>query len=61
MLFKAGDHVPRIPLLDVVGNGAITLPKQTGVVIENTGITFGKILIINVCEVAHCPTFGVKV
>ena len=39
MLFNAGAHVPVIPLLEVVGNGAKELPEQ----IEGKGVKVGVI------------------
>jgi len=61
VLFNAGDHVPVIPLVDVVGNADKTSPlhiAETGV---NVGVTLGFTVIIKVVVVAHCPAVGVKV
>ena len=41
VLSKAGDHVPFIPLSDVVGNGDKGLPEQIGVTAGNVGVTAG--------------------
>jgi len=60
-LFKAGAQVPVIPLVDVVGNGANTVPEQIGDTALNVGVTFGFTVIVNVVVVAHCPAVGVKV
>jgi len=40
VLFKAGDHVPLIPLVDVVGSGFKVPPGQIGVTGLNVGVTF---------------------
>ncbi len=39
LVFKAGDHVPTIPLLEVVGKGLKTVPAQIG----DTGVKEGRI------------------
>jgi hypothetical protein len=61
VLFKAGDHVPVIPLFDVVGSGDKVAPAQIGATAVNVGVTFGLTVIVNVAVVAHCPAVGVKV
>jgi hypothetical protein len=61
VLFKAGDHVPVIPLLDVVGNADKAAPEQIGATAVNVGVTLGLTVIVNVVVVAHCPAVGVKV
>ena len=48
VLSKAGDHVPVIPLLDVVGNGANVSPLQIGSIAVNVGVTAGVIVKSNV-------------
>jgi len=45
VLFKAGDQVPRIPLLEVVGKGLKVVPSQTGAIGVNVGVTFGLTII----------------
>jgi hypothetical protein len=61
VLFNAGDQLPVIPLLEVVGNGDKLPPEQIGA----TGVKVGTVLlftlIANVVETAHCPGLGVKV
>ena len=61
VLSSAGAHVPLIPLVDVVGNGASGSPEH----IAATGLNAGTVSILtvtgNVVMVAHCPTPGVKV
>ena len=61
VLSKAGDHVPVMPLLEVVGSGTIVAPEQIGPTAVNVGVTFGLTVIIKVVVVAHCPALGVKV
>jgi hypothetical protein len=60
-LFRAGNQVPEIPLLDVVGNGLITPPLHTGGTAVNVGVTSGVTVMTKVVVAAHCPAFGVKV
>ena len=52
-MFSAGDQVPVIPLLDVVGNGANTAPEQMGATAANVGVIFGLTVIVRVAVVAH--------
>ena len=61
VLSKAGDHVPVMPLLEVVGNGDKVAPLQIGAIAVKVGVTFGFTVIINVVVVAHCPVVGVNV
>ena len=61
VLFKAGDQVPVMPLLDVVGNALRVAPEQIGATALNVGVTFGLTVIVKVVVVAHCPAVGVKV
>ena len=63
VLFGAGDQVPVIPLLEVVGRFAKASPSQiggTGVKMAVIGFTTTVIVIVAVTGV-HCPRFGVKV
>jgi hypothetical protein len=52
-LSKAGDQVPVIPLLEVVGNGAKVAPEHIGATAVNVGVTFGLTVIIKVAVDAH--------
>ena len=61
VLLIAGDHVPVIPLFDVVGKAGITEPLHFGVTAVKVGVTFGVMVIVMVVVVAHCPAVGVKV
>jgi len=61
VLFKAGDHVPVMPLLDVVGNADKVAPEQIGATGLNVGVMFGLTVMVRVVVVAHCPAVGVNV
>ena len=61
VLFKAGDHVPVIPLREVVGNGDKAAPEQIAATVAKVGVTIGFTVILNVVDVAHTPVVGVKV
>jgi hypothetical protein len=61
VLSKAGDQVPVMPLLEVVGNGVSVAPEHTGATAANVGVIFGLTVIVNVVVVAHCPAVGVNV
>ena len=62
VLFNAGDQVPTIPLLEVVGKGLKISPEQACEFILKIGVV-GVVIILMVIVVvlAHCPAFGVKV
>ena len=62
MLFSAGDHVPVIPLFEVVGNAANVAPEHIGAIVEKIGVVFELFTVmVKVVVVAHCPALGVKV
>ena len=61
VLSKAGDQVPVMPLLEVVGNGAIVAPAQIGAIALNVGVALVLTVMVNVVVVAHCPGSGVNV
>ena len=61
MLLSAGDQVPVILLLDVVGNADKVAPEQIGATAVNVGVMFGLTVMVSVVVVAHCPAVGVKV
>jgi len=52
-LFSAGDQVPVMPLLEVVGNAVRVAPEQIGVTAVNVGVIFGLTTIVRVVVVAH--------
>ena len=53
VLFNAGDHVPVIPLLEVVGKALSVAPLQIAATGVNVGVTFGLTVMVNVVVVAH--------
>ena len=61
VLFRAGDHVPVIPSIDVVGSGDSVDPEQIAATGANVGVTFGFTVIVSVVEVAQRPAVGVNV
>jgi hypothetical protein len=61
VLFKAGAHVPLIPLIEVVGKAAKGSPEQIAATGLNVGVIFGLTVMVRVTVVAHCPALGVKV
>ena len=46
MLFSAGDQVPVIPLLEVVGKADKVAPEQIGFTAVNVGVIFGFTVIV---------------
>jgi hypothetical protein len=53
VLFKAGDQVPVILLLDVVGKALRLEPLQIGLTAVNVGVVFAFTVIVNVAVFAH--------
>ena len=53
VLFNAGDHVPVIPLFDVVGNADKVAPLQIAATGVKFGVMFGLTVIVSVVVVAH--------
>jgi predicted aspartyl protease len=60
-LFKAGDQVPAIPFVEVVGKAAKVAPEQIAAIGVNVGFTFGFTVIVIVAFEAHCPVVGINV
>ena len=60
-MFSAGDQVPVMPFVDVVGNAANVCPLQIGATALNVGTTFGLITMVIDALEAHCSGLGVKV
>ena len=60
-LFNAGDHVPEIELLEVVGKADKVVPEQIGETAVNAGVIFGLTTIVKGVVLAHCPVAGAKV
>jgi len=61
VLFRAGDHKPVIPLLEVVGSGAKVAPAHIEVIAVNVGVTLIFTVMVKVVVVAHCPAVGVNI
>jgi hypothetical protein len=61
VLLGAGDHVPVIPLVEVVGSVGNVVLIQIGLIAVKVGVTKGVIVILSVVGFAHCPALGVKV
>ena len=59
--FNAGDQVPVILLIDVVGSAASAAPEHIGATGVNVGVVFGVMVTVIVFVVAHSPAAGVKV
>jgi hypothetical protein len=53
VLFKAGDQVPVIPLMEVAGKEAKAPPEQIGGIAVKFGVTTGFTTMDNDCEEAH--------
>jgi hypothetical protein len=49
----AGDQVPKIPLVEVVGKAPKFAPEQIGAICENAGVTFVLIVMVMVAVLAH--------
>jgi hypothetical protein len=61
VLSNAGDQLPVMPLLDVVGNGDRAAPEQIGPTVVNVGVILELTTIVIVAVVAHCPGSGANV
>ena len=58
---NTGDHVPVIPLVEVVGRALKLAPEQIAATGSKVGVTFGFTVILSIPAVAHCPASGVNV
>ena len=61
VLLNAGDQVPVIPFVEVIGSGDNAAPEQIAAMGLKVGVTFGVTVIVKVVVVAHCPAVGVNV
>jgi len=61
VLFNAGDHVPVIALLEVVGKAVNVALAQEDATVVNVGVTIGFTVMVIVAVFAHNPAVGVKV
>ena len=55
VLFRAGDHVPEMPLVDIAGSAGITDPWQTGAIAVNSGVANGLMVTEEVAVVPGQP------
>ena len=53
LLTVAGDQVPVMPLVEVVGSTGAVVPEQMGAIAANAGVTFGVTVTVRVVVVAH--------
>ncbi len=53
ILFNAGDQVPVIPLVEVVGKADKVVPEQIELTAANVGVTLEFTVIVNVWVEAH--------
>jgi hypothetical protein len=53
VLFKAGDQVPVILFVEVVGKALRLAPLQIGLTALNVGVVFAFTVIVNVAVFAH--------
>lgn len=63
LLTVEGDHVPLMPLIDVVGNTGTVPPEQIDneLPMLNVGVIFGVTVTLKFAGTAHAPVAGVKV
>jgi len=61
VLSTAGDQVPVIEFVDVVGSADKLAPEQIGATCVKVGVTFGVTVMVMLAVVAHNPTVGVNV
>lgn len=61
VLLIAGDHVPVVPFVEVVGNAEMEAPEQNGPTGLNVGVSGALIVIVKVVETAQVPPAGVNV
>jgi hypothetical protein len=61
ILVSAGDHVPVIKLVEVVGKAVKVPPEQIAGTAVKLGVTGELTVIIIIAAVAHCVTPGVNV
>ena len=61
VLFKAGDQVPLITSIDVVGNGVNTAPEQIAATGLNAGVITAAIVTDVVAVIPGQPPLGASV
>ena len=60
VLLRAGDHVPVIPLFEVVGKALKVAPEQIADTGVNVGVIFGFTVIVKLSVVLQCLAVVVK-
>jgi len=60
-LLIAGDQIPVMPLVDVVGRADIDAPMQEEFTTVNEGLMSGVMVIVVDTFCAHCPAFAINV
>jgi hypothetical protein len=60
LLTVVGNHVPAIPLFDVLGKEGAAIPLQKARIGVKVGVTDGLTVTLKVAVDAHCPALGVK-
>ena len=60
VLFKAGAHVPVMPLMEVAGNAVNTVPEHIAGTGLKVGVMFGLTVMVKVVVVAQSPAVGVN-
>jgi hypothetical protein len=60
-LLSAGDQVPVILFVEVVGNAERVVPEHMGFIAEKVGVILGFTVMVVVVVVAHNPAVGVNV
>src|SRR6478735_7788704 len=58
---KAGNHVPVMPLLEVVGSSGAVVPAQNGAMAAKLGVTGSEIVTVIVVGTPQDTPVGVKV
>jgi hypothetical protein len=61
LLTVTGNHVPVMPLVEVVGNTGAIDPLHIEGTAAKVGVVFELTVTISVVVVAHCPASGVNV
>ena len=61
VLSMAGDQVPEILFVEIIGKATTLSPTQIAGIGLNVGVTAGFTKMVKVWVVAHWPAFGVKV
>ena len=61
LLTVAGDQVPVMPFVDVVGSVGVAAPEQIGATAAKVGVKLELTVTVNVVLVAHWPAVGAKV